>query len=154
MTIKTCFLFLVLGMAGCIPKSNAPTQDPRTNDLINSTWKMSSTDTVYLSGGAYSYISRSPSGPCTIGLHFEALQTFFQDTVCGSTKTATEQGTWFWALNDPLKFNLPSDSSKNNLRSFFRYTGDTLQLLFTYRQSADSLNGQPLRLVQTFIPAF
>ncbi len=133
---------------GCIPTNIPVNMDARKSAISESRWNWYSDDSVLLVNGSPIYIQRTPAGNCFETLYFQAGLQILQRDSCGAAAAVQQTGLWSWLQGDSLQI-VYSGATHN--KKEFRLAGDTLQLFDPFVISADSIAGQPVRSVRTYL---
>jgi hypothetical protein len=144
------FIFSVFLAAhtGCIPTTITEIMDPRQPGIKETYWSWYSDDSVYLTNGSPRYVKRVVTTTCFETLYFQAGLEILQRDSCGTAAAVQQVGLWSWPQGDSLQ--LAFSGAAHNQKSF-RLAGDTLQLFDPAVIPRDSISGQPVRSVRTYL---
>jgi hypothetical protein len=139
---------LVAAGTGCIPTFIPVNMDARKSAISETRWSWYSDDSALLVNGSPIYVQRILAGNCFETLYFQAGLQILQRDSCGTAAAVQQVGLWSWPLGDSLQI---AYSGAMPDKKEFRLAGDTLQLFDPFMIPADSIAGQPVRSLRTYI---
>ena len=147
MNYKLLLICFILALSAC--RSDTIGEDAKAKEIMGTSWKLWSNDSIIITEITPVYISRHPADSCNEVISFLQNQVCVLYDSCINQVPVTLQGKWLWPDQTGLLTFIDSADDDTRHMVFLNYAKDTLQ--FRLQDSRDSLFGYELFRLKTYI---